>query len=50
MKNNNIVALNRPAQDVLSELLKTGAEQLLAQAIEAEVTTLLAQYQAQLTE
>ena len=50
MKNNNIVGLNRPAQDVLSELLKTGAEQLLAQAIEAEVTTLLAQYQAQLTE
>jgi hypothetical protein len=26
--NDNIVALNTPAQDVLSELLKTGAQQL----------------------
>ena len=50
MKNDNIVALNTPAQDVLSELLKTGAQQLLTQAIEAEVATLLAQYQGQLTE
>ena len=37
MTNDNIVALNTPAQDVLSELLKTGAQQLLTQAIEAEV-------------
>ena len=50
MKNDNIVVLNTPAQDVLSELLKTGAQQLLTQAIEAEVATLLAQYQGQLTE
>ena len=40
MKNDNIVVLNTPAQDVLSELLKTGAQQLLTQAIEAEVATL----------
>ncbi len=50
MKNDNIVALNTPAQDVLSELLMTGAQQLLAQAVEAEVVTLLAQYQELLTE
>ncbi len=50
MKNDNIVGLNRPARDVLSELLHTGAQQLLAQAIEAEVATLLAQYQGLLRE
>jgi len=50
MTNDNIVALHTPAQDVLSELLKAGAQQLLGQAIEAEVATLLAQYQELLTE
>ena len=49
MKNDNIVALNTPAQDVLSELLKTGAQQLLTQAIEAEIATLLAQHQELMT-
>ena len=50
MKDDNIVALNTPAQDVLSEILKTGAQQLLTQAIEAEVATLIAQHQELLTE
>jgi putative transposase len=50
MTNNNIVALNTPAQDVLSELLKTGAQQLLTQAIEAEVATLIAQHRGLMTE
>ncbi len=50
MKDDNIVGLNRPARDVLSELLHTGSQQLLAQAIEAEVATLLAQYQGLLRE
>ena len=49
MKNDNMVALNTPAQDVLSELLQTGAQPLLTQAIEAEVATLLAQYEGLLT-
>jgi len=49
MENNNIIALNTPAQDVLPELLNTGAQQLLTQAIEAEVATLLAKYQGLLT-
>ncbi len=35
------------AGDALSELLKEGARQLLAQAIEAEVAELLAQYAGQ---
>ena len=50
MTNDNIVALNMPAQDVLSELLKTGAQQLLTQAIEAEVATLIAQHRGLMTE
>ena len=50
MKDDNIVALNTPAQDVLSEILKTGAQQLLTQAIEAEVATLIAQHQELMTE
>ena len=44
MNNDNIIALNTPAQDVLSELLNTRAQELLTQAIEAEVATLLAHY------
>ena len=36
MTNDNIVALNTPAKDVLFKLLKTGAQQLLAQVIEVE--------------
>ena len=45
MKNNNIIELNRLAQDVLPELLNTGGQQPFSQAIEADVAALLAQYQ-----
>ena len=44
MSNDKIVSLHTPAQDVLSELLKTGATQLLAQAIQAELSELLDSY------
>lgn len=45
MKHDNVVSLHKPVGDVLTELLKTGAQKLLAQAVEAEVAELLAQYQ-----
>ncbi len=48
MANSNIVRLKTPTEDPLGGLLKQGAQQLLASAIEAEVTDLLAQY-SQLT-
>ena len=41
MNESNVVELKAPAGDALSELLKEGARQLLAQAIEAEVAELL---------
>lgn len=44
MTDSKIISLNKPEQDPLSELLKQGAQQLLAQAIESEVAELLAQY------
>ena len=44
MNNANIIALNTPAQDVLSELSNTGAQELLTQAIAAKVATLLAHW------
>ncbi len=50
MKDDNVVALHTPAQDVLSEILKTGAQNLLAQAVEAEVEALLTDYQSMRTE
>jgi putative transposase len=50
MTNDNIVALNTPAQDVLSELLKTEVQQLLTQAIEADVAKLIAQHICLMTE
>ena len=37
MNESNVVELKAPAEDALGELLKEGARQLLAQAIEAEV-------------
>ena len=37
MKNDKVVSLHAPAEDVLSELLKSGARQLLAQAEQAEL-------------
>ena len=47
MNESHVVELKAPAVDTLSELLKEGARQLLAQAIEAEVAELLAQYAGQ---
>jgi len=47
MNDSTITALKSPTEDVLGELLKQGAQQLLAQAIEAEVAELLARYSAQ---
>ena len=47
MTKDNVIALENPslkAKDALSEVLRRGASALLAQAIEAEVETLLAQY------
>ena len=44
MTDSNVIQLNSPAADVLGELLKRGAQQLLATAIETEVAELLSQY------
>ena len=45
MKNDKVVSLHAPAEDVLSELLKSGARQLLTQAVQAELNELLDHYQ-----
>jgi putative transposase len=44
MADSNIIQLSSPVEDVLGEVLKQGAQQLLAKAIESEVSTMLAQY------
>jgi len=44
MSNDKVVSLHTPAEDVLGQLLKKGAQQLLAQAVEAELNELLAQH------
>lgn len=44
MTNDKVVSLQSPAQDVLSELLKIGATQLLAQAVQAELKELLSHH------
>ena len=44
MSDSNIVQVHAPVEDVLGNLLKRGAEQLLAQAIEAEIAGLLERY------
>ena len=44
MSDSKVIPLNTPAEDSLNEVLKRGAQQLLAKAVEAEVTELLAQY------
>lgn len=46
MSKDNVIALENPSlkvSDPLTEVLRRGASKLLAQAIEAEVETLLAQ-------
>lgn len=50
MNDSNVVALRAPTGDALGELLKEGARQLLAQAIEAELAELLSQYAEQTVE
>ena len=45
MKNDKVVSLHAPVEDVLSELLKSGARQLLAQAVQAELGELLDHHQ-----
>ncbi|MEI8633438.1 hypothetical protein P4S72_18090 [Vibrio sp. PP-XX7] len=44
MADNNVTQLHKP-ENLLNELLKQGAQRLLAQAIEAEVQELLAQFE-----
>ena len=44
MTNSNIVELKSPLTDALGELLKQGAQQLLAKAIEAELAEMLEHY------
>ncbi|MBL4869070.1 MAG: hypothetical protein JKY67_22120 [Pseudomonadales bacterium] len=50
MTDNNVVSLHAPAQDALTEILKAGAQKLLAQAIEAEVESFLASYHERLSD
>ena len=44
MTDNTVVSLNTP-QDPLTELIRQGARDLIAQAVEAELQQLLAQHQ-----
>jgi len=48
-ENNNVISIEKP-DNPLEQLLKNGAQQLLAQAIEAELAVLLAQYQDETVE
>lgn len=48
-QNDNVIFIDRPVNP-LEDLLKTGAQQLLAQAIETELAALLAQYQNETVE
>lgn len=45
MTDSNVIELNSPPEDALCEVLRRGAQQLLAKALEAEVAGLLAKYQ-----
>ena len=47
IKNDNVIALEKPAEneDVLTRMLRHGARDLLAKAVQAELTEFLAQYQ-----
>ena len=48
-ENDNIISIETPVNP-LEQLLKSGAQQLLAQAVEAELATLLAKYQGETVE
>jgi len=52
MSKDNVVALSSPEgiEDPLTELLRTGAKRLIHQAIEAELTEMLARYEGQVDE
>ncbi len=50
MTNSNVIELKSPSNNVLGELLKEGARQLLAKAVEAELAELLEQHDAQTAE
>ena len=52
MKENNVISLENPdqLQDPLTDLLKSGARQLIQQYVDAELQELLAQHQSCLTE
>ena len=50
MTDNNVIQLSSPVTDLLGDVLKQGAQQLLAKAIGAEVAMLLAEYQDQKTD
>ena len=47
MKNDNVITLEKPEEneDVLTRMLRQGAKDLLANAVQAELTEFLAQYQ-----
>ena len=50
MSNDNIIELKSPeesAPDLLTELLRNGARELISQAVNAELEELLAQYSEQ---
>lgn len=44
MTDSNVIQIKTPAADALNEVLKQGARQLLAKAVEAELAELLSQY------
>ena len=50
MTDSKIISLNKPEQDPLNALLKQGAQQLLAKAIESELADLLTQYSEHLVD
>lgn len=50
MTDSTIISLNKPEQDPLNALLKQGAQQLLAKAIESELADLLTQYSEHLVD
>ena len=45
MKNDNVISLEKPAEnaDLLTEMLRDGARELLARAVQAELSEFLAQ-------
>ena len=52
MSNNNIVDLNNRDKitDALTEMLRTGAQQLIQQAVQIELAEFMEQYQTRLTD